>query len=228
MLAANQALLDANDFNLAALGLIKQGHIYRMQAQWPKAIKLYQQAEDVAKRGRDVVRQADALAWRALAESSRGNLGQAFADATQAVRLAESTDDKELLARALDMLGTVQIAQGDLSGAAGTLNREVSVASQAKDPNTAYFAYLNRSDVYFKSAMRCNFQRSFKPCYHALDRARADLEQALAIAGKLGHSGLARQTQEFIANVEALRDLIKSQEATYHKGAKDVVPEKTR
>jgi tetratricopeptide (TPR) repeat protein len=215
--AANQALLDAHDFNLAALGLIKQGHVYRMQAQWPKAIELYNQAEDAAKQGRDVIRQAEALAWRALAESSRLNLGRAFADASQAVTLAESTDDKELLARALDILGTVQLAQGDLSGAEASLNREITVASEAKDPNTAYFAYLNRSDVYFKSALRCDFHRSFKPCYQELDRARADLERARAIADKLGHSGLARKTQDLIDNVEVARTLLKSQEATYQK-----------
>ena len=130
--------------------------------------------------------QADALAWSALADSSRRNLGQAFADATEAVRLAGQADDKDVLARALDVLGTVQIAQGDLAGAADTLNREVAVAAQAKDPMAPYYAYLNRSDVYLKTGERCDFQREFEPCYQALDRARADLQQALEIARKPG------------------------------------------
>src|ERR687887_160029 len=59
-LAASNCLLEAReDWPALALGLIKQGHTYRMQGQWPNAIALYQRAEEAAKRGRDVVRQAD-------------------------------------------------------------------------------------------------------------------------------------------------------------------------
>jgi len=170
--ASNRILTARGDWSALALGLIKQGHIYRMQSQWPNAITLYQEAEEAAKRGRDVVRQAEALAWKGLAESSRRNVGQALADASQTLRLAETTDDKDVLARALDVLGTVQIAQRDLAGASDTLNREVAAASQAKDPIVLYYAYFNRSDVYLKSGERCDFQRSFEPCYQALDRAR--------------------------------------------------------
>ncbi len=213
--ASNRALAARGDWSALALGLTKHGHVYRMQGQWPNAIALYQHAEDAAKRGRDVVRQADALAWRALAESSRGNVGQAFADASQAVRLAGTTDDKDVLARALDVLGTAQIAQRDLTGAADTLNREVEIARQAKDPMTAYYAYLNRSDVYLKTGERCDFQRAFEPCYQALDRARADLQEALAIVRKLGYGGMARQTEQFIGTVETRRQLIKSQQAMH-------------
>jgi CHAT domain-containing protein/tetratricopeptide (TPR) repeat protein len=213
--ASNRALAARSDWSALALGLTKQGHVHRMQAQWPNAVALYQQAEDAAKRGRDVVRQADALAWRALAEASRRNVGQAFTDASQAVRLAETTDDKEVLARALDVLGTVQIAQRDLTGAADTLNREVDIARQVKDPMTAYYAYLNRSDIYLKIGERCDFQRAFEPCYQALDRARADLQQALAIVRGLGYGALARQTEEFIGNVEARRQLVKSQQTMH-------------
>jgi len=213
--ASNRALAARGDWSALAIGLTKQGHVYRMRGHWPNAITLYQQAEEAARRGGDVVRQADALAWRALAESSRRNVGQAYADATQAVRLAETTADKEVLARALDVLGTVQIAQRDLAGASDTVNREVEVARQAKDPMAAYFAYLNRSDVYLKIGERCDFQRSFDPCYQALDRARADLEQALAVTRQLGFTALARQTEQFIGNVEARRALIKSQEGMH-------------
>jgi tetratricopeptide (TPR) repeat protein len=213
--ASNRILTARGDWSALALGLIKQGHIYRMQSQWPNAITLYQEAEEAAKRGRDVVRQAEALAWKGLAESSRRNVGQALADASQTLRLAETTDDKDVLARALDVLGTVQIAQRDLAGASDTLNREVAAASQAKDPIVLYYAYFNRSDVYLKSGERCDFQRSFEPCYQALDRARADLQQALGIARKLDYAALARQTEEFISNVEGRRALIKSQEKVH-------------
>lgn len=213
--ASNRALAARSDWPRLALGLTKRGHVYRMQSQWPTAIALYQQAEEAAKRGADNVRQADALAWKGLAEQSRRNLGQAFADAKQAVTLAEKTPDKDVLARALDVLGIVQIAQGDIPGASDTLNREVAVAAEASDPVAPYYAYLNRSDVYLELGKRCDFQREFAPCYQALDRARADLEQAQAIVRKLGYVGLASQTEQFIANVEARRTLIRSQEKTH-------------
>ena len=213
--ASNRALAARSDWTHLALGLTKRGHVYRMQGQWPSAITLYQQAAEAAKQGADSVRQADALAWKGLAEQSRRNLGQAFVDAKQAVALAETTQDKDVLARALDVLGIVQIAQGDIPGASDTLNREVAVAAEAADPIAKYYAYFNRSDVYHELGKRCDFQREFDPCYQALDRARADLEQAQAIARSLGYPGLARQTEQFIANVEARRALIRSQERTH-------------
>ena len=213
--ASNQALAARGDWDALALGLIKQGHTQRMQTNWAPAIALYSQAGEAARRAGNVVHQADALAWRALAESSRRNVGQAFTDASLAVRLAETAGDNDVLARALDVLGTAQIAQGDLAGAAATLNREVAVAAQAKDPMAVYFAYLNRSDVYYNTGVKCDFQRDFAPCYQALDRARADLQQALAIARKQGFPALARQTEEFLANVETRRQLVKSQESMH-------------
>jgi CHAT domain-containing protein len=210
--ASNRMLAARSDWSALAFGLIKQGHVYRMQGQWQNAIPLYRQAEETAKRAGDLVRQCDALAWRALAESSQRNVGQAFADSTEAVRLAETIDDMDVRARALDVLGTVQLAQLDLAGAADTLNREVILSARAKDPITPFYAYLNRSDVYLKTGEKCDYQRSFEPCYQALDRARADLQQALGIVQKLGFAALARQTEQFIGNVEARRGLFRSQE----------------
>jgi CHAT domain-containing protein len=221
--ASNRMLADRQDWPSLALGLIKQGHIYRMQSQWPNAVSIYQQAEEAAKRGRSLAYQADALAWKALAESSRRNVGQALASAAEAVRLAEKTDDKDLLARALDVLGSAQVAQRDLAAAAETVNREITVAAQSKDAMSAYYAYFNRSDVYLKVAERCDFERDFEPCYQALDRSRADLQQALAIARKLGYFGLARQTEGFLGSVEARRQLIKSQEAMHRTVQKTAV-----
>ena len=58
-----------------------------------------------------------------------------------------------------------------------------------------YFAYLNRSDVFLKTAHRCDFQRAFEACYEALDKASADLQKAVAIATGLTTQALfARPT----------------------------------
>ena len=174
--------------------------VYRLQGQWQQAIALYQSAEAAATRGRDVVRQSDALAWRALAESSSGNLGHALANATQAVRLAETTTDKDTC-EALDVLGSVQIAQLNLAAAAETINREVAVAAQATDPTALYYAYLNRSDVYRKLAGQCDYNRSFDACNQALDRAQADLQQAASIVRGWATEGCFSRPSSSCVNV---------------------------
>jgi CHAT domain-containing protein/tetratricopeptide (TPR) repeat protein len=208
---SNQMLEASGDWSALALGLIKEGSIKRLQSNWASAIDLYRRAGEAARRSGNVAHQADALTWGALAESSRRNLGQAMADATQAVRLAEITGDSDVLARALDVLSAVQIAQGDLTGAADTLNREVPIAAQAKDPIASYYAYLNRSDVYLKMGEKCDFLRTFESCYQMLDQANADLRKALAIARDQAFPALALQTEQFIENVESRRALVKSQ-----------------
>jgi CHAT domain-containing protein len=210
--ASNQAFAARGDWDALAFGLIKEGHIPRMQGNWVQALALYHQAVDAARRAKNVVHESDALCWGALAEVSRKNLGQAMADATQAVRLAESTADKDLLARCLDIVGTAQLAQGDLAGAAATLDREVAVAAQAKDPMATYFAVLNRSDVYLKIGEKCDFKRDFEPCNQALDKAVADLQKAAAIARGQGFPALALQTEQFIKTAETRRALMQSQE----------------
>ena len=46
--ASNRVFAARGDWSALALGLLKQGHVYRMQGQWPNAIELYQQAEAAA------------------------------------------------------------------------------------------------------------------------------------------------------------------------------------
>jgi tetratricopeptide (TPR) repeat protein len=215
LIASNRMLAARGDWSALALGLIKQGHVYRMQNQWQAAIPLYQQAQQAAERGQNLARQSEALAWRAMAEYSQRNLGQAAVCAREAVRLAEATGDNDLLAHALEVLGTVQVYQLDLAGAADTFNRDVEVARQAKDPMKLYFAYLGRSDFYKKSGQRCDFQRSFEACKQALERARADLQQALAIVRSRGYSMLVKFAEEGLQDIELAGAMNQSQQRNY-------------
>ncbi|HEY7291941.1 MAG TPA: CHAT domain-containing protein [Vicinamibacterales bacterium] len=211
--ASNRVFVTRGNWSALSYGLTKQGSIRRMQAQWADSISFYQQAADAAARGRDVVRQADALAWRALAESSAKQVGAAFTNATLAVRMAETTADKDVLANALDILGTVQIAQRDFAGAGATLNREVDVAAQATNPMASFFAYLNRSDVYLKLGQECEYKTSFDSCYQSLEHARQDLQQASAIAQRLGYAGLVEQCRQFQQTVDVATTMAKSQQS---------------
>ena len=211
---SNLALVNRGDWSAAALGLIKQGTVWRMQAQWDRATGLYRQAEQAAQRGGNTTLEADALAWRALAETSNNQHGQAHTDASRAVTLAQAGTDKDVLARALDILGTVQVAQRDLAGAADTFNREVALTAELKDPMAIYYAYFNRSDVYLKLAEKCDFQQDAEPCLKSVDLSRADLERAQAIVRKLGYPGLDRATQELIDSVEKRRSLIRMRQSS--------------
>ncbi len=213
LVASNRIFAERGDWGALAFGLMKQGAVQRIEGNWQPAIALYLQSEEAAKRARSVAQQAESMAWRALAESSRGNHGAAGEAATQAVRLAESVKDKDLLFKTVQILGSVQIGQGNLIGAADSLDRALELAPALKDPLQPYFAYLDRSDVYLKTAEKCDFQRVFEPCYQALERARADLTRALAIAQKLGYPGLVRQSEGFLRDLDVRQALIKSQES---------------
>jgi CHAT domain-containing protein len=213
--ASNRALAARQNWSALAFGLIKQGHVHRLQGQLTEAITLYQSAQEAATRGRDVVRQSDALAWRALVESSRRNLGPAVSIATQAVQLAETTSNKDILAQALDVLGSAQIAQLNLVGAGDTTNREIAVAEQATDPTAAYYAYLNRSDLYFKLGDRCDYNTSFDACRQAFDRAKGDLEHAASIVRRLGYVGLVQQTDQLLRNTVDRQALMQTQQSKH-------------
>ena len=97
--ASNRLLAGRADWTNLAVGLIKQGHLYRFQARWPDAILLYRAAEETARRAGNVVHQSDALAWRALAESSQSNISEAFADATES-GASRRRDERQGSARA--------------------------------------------------------------------------------------------------------------------------------
>ena len=210
---SNRLLAQRGDLPALALGQIKQGTAWRLQGEWQRAVALYRQAAQTAQRAGDAGREADAMSWKALAESSQNHLGQALADAKAALRRAELANQPDVLALALDVLGGVQTSLGDLPAAADTYEREVAVAAKVRDPMARYFAFLGRSDVYLKTGTKCDFQRSFEPCFKALDLAEADMRQAQDIVNRLGHTGLMQQTQGMLNGIQARRQLVQLQQS---------------
>ena len=212
--ASNQLLAGRGDWLPLALGLIKQGHCYRLQGQWDRSISFYDLAEKTALRAGNPGRQAEALTWKASSETSRRNLGQAAADARQAVQLAEKAADNDLLAHALEVLGIVQLYQLDLGAASDTFNRTVSVAQKARDPLKLHYAYLGRAEVYQKLVAKCDVKRAFEACQQALNRARADLEQALALVKQPQFLTLARNVEQQLETVNLHYQVAQSKEKT--------------
>ena len=229
--ASNQMLAARGDWLPLAVGLIKQGHCYRLPGQWDRSISFYELAGKAALRAGNPGRQAEALTWKASAELSRRNLGQAAADARQAVQNAEKAADNDLLAHALEVLGLVQVSQLDLAAASDTFNRDVSVAQKARDPLLLYYAYLGRSDVYQALLNRCDPRRASEACQQALERARADLEQALSIVKPRQFDSLAKiaemQLEEFEltfrVNQRREKDFAALQGAFHPKTVRDVL-----
>lgn len=200
----------------AALSLIKLGDIHRMQDRWNQALDLYQQAEDLAKQIKHPARQAKALMGQARTKVyGLRDYGSAAIHIEEAVRLSALVEDKSYLFDALDYKAQIEISRGDLITAADTLNRAFSVATAIDDQALLFFGYLDRAEVYQKLAEKCDYNRTFEPCYEALGLAKADYQQALTLSRKLGYHGLANETKGFLQRLEERRELIKAQERSH-------------
>ena len=101
--------------------------------------------------------------------------------------------------------------------AADTLSRAFAVAADIDDHALLYFGYLDRAEVYQKIAEKCDYERTFEPCYEAMELSKADYTEALNLARKLGCDGLARQTEVFLDRLELSCSLIQSQQR-FHTG----------
>jgi len=200
----------------AAYSLVKLGDIRRYLENWDAAISTYAQAARLA-RGTG----APAVECKALLGIARAQLygkkaaGPALEIVHQALPLAQKADDPSCIFDAWDLLAQIQLTQGDYIGAADSMSRAFYVREAVKDDTLLYYGYLDRADVYQKFAEKCDYQRDFKPCLDAADRAQRDYQAALALAEKLQWAGLAEQTQGFIRRLEIRRQMILQQQSMH-------------
>lgn len=214
---SNRQLAQRGDQRALALGLIKQGHTFRLQGQWPMAIQLYQEALGAARRAADGGLQSESLAWKALAESYRQERGQALADAAEAVQLAEHAGSTDQLALALNTLEGIQIDQGDLTAAAATINRELAVAARVRDPMAMVYALLGRHKVLYRQGSKCDYKVAFQACKQNLDQSLADIKASIQILERLGYTYLVtnnriseQATENQLAMLSSLEELATS------------------
>ncbi len=197
----------------AAHSLVKLGDSRRYRDDWDAAIDVYREAARVARRA-----QAPAVECKALMGHARALLygkrapGPALELVDQALPLATKVDDRSYMFDALDLLAQIQVHQGDLVGAADSLNRAFAVEDAVKDEKLLYYGYLDRADLYQKYAEKCDYQRDFRPCLDAVERARRDYRQALSLARKLRWDGLAEQTEAFIQRLGMREQMIYEQQ----------------
>jgi CHAT domain-containing protein len=204
----------------AGHSLVKLGDSHRYLDNWDAAMTAY---EDALRAAREA--HAPAVECKALLGHARAHLygknatGAALELVNQALPLAEKVDDRSYSFDAWDLLAQVQLSQGDLVGAADSMNRAFSFEKAMQDDKLLYYGYLDRADVYQKFAEKCDYQRDFKPCLDAADRARRDYEAALAIARKFNWDGLADQTRGFIKRLDIRKELIEGQQRMHELAA---------
>ena len=197
----------------AAYSLIKAGDSCRFLNQPQRALEHYDEALRLARKATSTTNQTLALLGRARTEAYvLKQSAPASEHFREAIRVSAGLSDRTHLFNALGGWGSMQAEQGDLIGAADTYARAFTLASELKDDKLLFYAYLDRGDIYQKFAEKCDFQRTFQPCYEQLDLARKDYTAALELAQKLGYDGLARTTQDFIKRLEVRRQMFRTQE----------------
>ena len=200
----------------AAHSIVKLGDVRRLSSDWDSAISTYEEAAREAGAAGAAAVECKALLGNARAHLySKKGVGRARELVRQALPLAQQVKDASYRFDAWDMMAQVQIAEGDYVGAADSMNHAFSVAKAVKDDKNLYYGYLDRADVYQQIAEKCDYERDFRPCLDAVERARRDYESAYAAAIRLGWNGLARQAREFVARLEVREQLIRSYQQTH-------------
>ena len=203
----------AGELEGAGHSLVKLGDSHRYLGNWDAAIRAYEEAARLARGAHAPDVECKALLGLARAHLyGKKTTGAALELVNQALPLADQVDDRSYIFDTWDLLAQIQVSQGDLVGAADSINRAFSFENAIQDDKLLYYGYLDRADVYQKFAEKCDYQRDFQPCLDATNRASRDYEAALAIARKLRWNGLADQTQGFIQRLEIRKEMIHGQQ----------------
>ncbi|TKB88236.1 MAG: CHAT domain-containing protein [Nitrospira sp.] len=202
----------------AARSMVKLGDIGRYLSDWDSAIRTYERAAREAGAAG-----AGSVECKALLGSARAHLygkkgaGGALELVRRALPLAQQVKDASYRFDAWDMMAQVQIAEGNYVGAADSINHAFAVVGTIKDDRDLYYGYLDRADIYQHFAEKCTYDRDFKTCLDAVERARRDYESAYAAARRLGWDGLAQQARGFSASLEDREQLLRLQQKMHEE-----------
>lgn len=229
LFASYGALLSRGDVAGATLSALRFGDAKRLLGQLDVATEVYREAERLARRANHPEHVAKALMGQVKVEFlGRKNLGAALAYAEAAERVSAPIADRKYLFEALNYRGSIQVAQGDLIGGGDALNRALSMGETLGDKTLLVFAHMDRGEVYQKHAEKCDYQRTFAPCYEAFRLARKDYERALTLAQELGWAGLVPPTRQILKGLDERLRLIEIQEKAHEvlAGARIFKPKK--
>lgn len=202
----------------AARSIVKLGDIGRYTSDWDSAILTYEQgAREAGAAG------AAAVECKAVLGNARAHLygkkgaSSALELVRRALSLLQHFESHECRFDAWDMMAQVQIAEGNYVGAADSINHALADVETIKDDRDLYYGYLDRADIYQHFAGQCAYDRDFRTCLDALERARRDYEFAFAAATRLGWDGLAQQAHGFSTSLDDLKQVLQLQQKTHEE-----------
>jgi len=199
--------LNNRDFGDAAWSAVKLGEIRRLQNQFGDAATTYQTAIELARRANRDDYRTKALARLAFSELRLGKTDAARDHVGQAVSLGANCGNKNFYFDALDTAGEVAVKVGDLAAAADFLDRALAMSAEI-EKRQLYLGYMDRGDVYYQLATKCDYQRNYEVCNDSLERAGGDYDKALAITQELGYQFISQSFQTLIKQVADRKALI--------------------
>ena len=139
----------AGELEGAGHSLVKLGDSHRYLGNWDAAIRAYEEAARLARGAHAPDVECKALLGLARAHLyGKKTTGAALELVNQALPLADQVDDRSYIFDTWDLLAQIQVSQGDLVGAADSMNRAFSFENAIQDDKLLYYGYLDRADVY--------------------------------------------------------------------------------
>jgi CHAT domain-containing protein len=188
----------------ATWSAIKLGDIQRHENQFPQAVTTYQKTAQLAAMAKRPDYQTKALTELASTEMRLGLLDSAAGHIREAMNLGADCGNLAFYFDALDVGGEIEAKRGNLVAAADYLNRALAMSSQVNDRSLLYMAYLDRGDVYFQNAHKCDIKRSYDVCARLVELARADYLKAQNIAKEQGYSYMAATAGSLLQDADVL------------------------
>jgi tetratricopeptide (TPR) repeat protein len=87
------------------------------------------------------------------------------------------------------------------------------MSGEIDDKQQLYMGYVDRGNIYYQLALKCDYERTYQVCYDALELARADDEKALAITRELGYQFFSQLFEGVIKTVDDRKALIQRAQA---------------
>jgi len=199
----------------AVLSLTKLGLILRLLNHLVIARNSFQVAYDLAVNLNHKGYQVQALIGLAKTELYREGPRDYQAIARyvdQAMPLASAGGDNQALCEVFQVKAELETEVREFNAANDSISRSLPLARDLKDQMFLFYGYLDRGNIYAEMASSCDYDRGVTDCSDALNRAKADYEQARSVVMKLGHDFLSNHMSGILRKLEMRRLLVKSKE----------------
>lgn len=158
--------------------LISQGDTLFQQGDFPQAVKLWETSLTTLASDTEVGQRIEILTRLAAAYQHLGMHREVFKTLTQALSLAEQTQDALQSALVLSQFSDAWLTVGDKAEAETRANDSVANARKAKDPKVLAMALNSQGNVL---AIQGNYPEAIKAYQESLQLLQPTEEQALAV-----------------------------------------------